>query len=86
MTDDTYSQLRQLAIDLLNKGRADGEVNHEPDTFRKQGFEIQLVHAEEHAKKARVSSYFWSPLDDEDHLAHAFTRILMAALLRSEEE
>lgn len=84
MLDRTYEELCELAIKLLNKGRADG-VKHEPDTFRQQGYASQLVHAGQHIYRARVN---WaSKIDDpEDHLAHALTRILFAALLKEEAE
>lgn len=86
MTDETYSKLRQLAIDLLNKGRTDGSVSHEPDMFRNQGLWEQLRHADEHIHYEMYLIYnkYKAEQDEEDHLAHAFTRILFAALLKQE--
>lgn len=82
MTDPTYYQLRQLCITMLDKARADGARTHTPDKFLEQGYDSQLSHAHQHMVDARwLKPENWT----EDHLAHAFARILFAALIRENE-
>ena len=83
VTFDTWMKLSTLASELLFKGIKDGGVQHEPDKFREQGYTQQLKHAANH-----IEGMSWSlsaPEPDENHLAHALTRILFAALLKEEE-
>lgn len=85
VTFSTYTDLILIAQQLLVKGITDGGLTHEPDKFREQGIDHQLEHAYQHIDDATIANeYGTEDGDDEDHLAHALTRICFAELLRRE--
>ena len=54
----------------------EGEACHPHDSWKEVDAVTHVQHAKEHLRQ-----YFSRKQDGEDHLAHAFTRLMMAAAL-----
>jgi len=54
------------------------KVMEQGDRDGKNGWEEHFISYHIHCAEDHLAAYFTKPCDDEDHLAHAFTRLMMA--------
>jgi len=66
-------------VDEIQKVMEAGDGNHDHDSWKKQPVVTHLAHAAAHVKAAGGEALRGGVLPcTEDHLAHAFTRLMMA--------
>lgn len=72
-----YNRLAQIAYDAVIQTMLEGEKTHHDDEYKKIDTATHFVHALEHLANWELEE------KDEDHIAHAITRLIMIKYLEA---